>query len=224
MFGLLTEHLAQPGVLRKLTRAEVEGWNDWFRSAEQVKYALFQRYGVLAAAGDRHLVEFLPGFVRSPETLFEWGVIRTPVSWRIERWRRAPQQTRDLIAGLRPFRLEPSGEEGAEMIRALLGLGDLVTNVNLENIGQIANAPLHAVVETNAHFSRAGVTPLCAGSPAPGIAPLINRHIANQELIVEAALSGDRDLAFQAFYNDPTTHLPIDVAWELFTQMTQADG
>jgi len=224
VFALLREHLAQPGVVRKQTRAEVESWNDWFRSAEQVKYALFQRYGLLAAAGDRHLVEFLPGFVRSPETLFEWGVIRTPVSWRIERWRSAPQQTRDLIAGLRPLRLEPSGEEGAGMIRALLGLGDIVTNVNLENIGQIANAPLRAVVETNAHFSRAGIRPLSAGSLPPGIALLINRHIANQELIIEAALSGSQDLAFQAFYGDPTNHLPIDAAWDLFIRMTQVEG
>jgi hypothetical protein len=48
-------------------------------SADQVKFALFQRFGVLAAAGDRHLVEFLPGFIHSPETLFKW-VIRTPVA------------------------------------------------------------------------------------------------------------------------------------------------
>jgi len=83
LLDILKQYLQQPGILRKYTRAEVESWNDWFQSAEQVKFTLFQRYGILAAAGDRHLVEFLPGFIRSPETLFEWGVIRTPVSWRI---------------------------------------------------------------------------------------------------------------------------------------------
>ena len=50
------------------------------------------------------------------------------------------------------------------MIRALLGLGDLVTNVNLENMGQMTNAPLHAVVETNAHFSSGTIRPLQAGA------------------------------------------------------------
>jgi alpha-galactosidase len=221
LLDLLRQHLEQPGTLRTFTQAEVESWNDWFYSAEQVKFALFQRFGILAAAGDRHLVEFLPGFIHSPETLFKWGVIRTPVSWRIERWATAPQKTRDLMSGLSPLALAPSGEEGVSMIKALLGLGDLVTNVNMENIGQISNAPLHTVVETNAHFSRDRVRPLTSGALPPGIAPIINQHIANQELIVEAALTENMVLAFPAFFNDPTNHLPIDLAWELFNRMLQ---
>ena len=142
LLELLKHHLEQPGTLRTYTQAEVEAFNDWFHSTDQVKFNLFKRFGILAAAGDRHLVEFLPGFIRSPETLFKWGVIRTPVSYRIERWTSAPQKTRDLINGVTPLILESSGEEGVGMIKALLGLGDLVTNVNMENIGQISNMPL----------------------------------------------------------------------------------
>jgi len=166
-------------------------------------------------------VEFLPGFIRSPETLFKWGVVRTPVAFRIERWLTAPQKTRDLITGVTPFVLERSGEEAINLFKALLGLGDLVTNVNLENVGQISNAPLHAVVETNAYFSRASIRPLSAGALPAGVAPLINQHIANQELIIEAALAGDKDLAFQAFFHDPTNHLPLDTSWEFFNRMTE---
>jgi galacturan 1,4-alpha-galacturonidase len=223
LLALLKHHLDQPGTLRSYTQAEVESWNDWFYSADQVKFALFQRFGILPAAGDRHLVEFLPGFIHSPETLFKWGVIRTPVSWRIERWATAPQKTRDLITGLTPLILEPSEEEGVNMIKALLGLGDLVTNINMENAGQIANMPLHAVVETNAQFSRDSVRPLTAGALPAGIVPLVNQHSANQELIVEAALTENIELAFQAFFNDPASHLPVDLAWELFNKMLQVN-
>jgi galacturan 1,4-alpha-galacturonidase len=223
LLDILNRHLEQPGTLRPYTQAEVESWKDWFQSAEQVKFTLFKRFGILAAAGDRHLVEFLPGFIRSPETLFKWGVIRTPISWRIERWTTAPQKTRNLINGVTPFVLEWSGEEGINMLRALLGLGDLVTNVNLENIGQISNAPLHAVVETNAHFSRGNIRPLSAGALPAGIAALINQHIANQELIIDGALTKNMDLAFQAFFNDPTNHLSIDTSWELFNKMLQVN-
>ena len=221
LLEILRHHLDQPGTLRKYSQAEVESWNDWFHSAEQVKFTLFKHFGILPAAGDRHLVEFLPGFVRSPETLFEWGVIRTPVSWRIKRWTDAPQQTHNLIDGTTPFSLEPSGEEGINMIRALLGLGDMVTNVNLENVGQISNLPLGAIVETNAHFSQGTIRPLSAGALPEGFAPLINQHIANQEMIIESVLGGNQDLAFQAFFNDPTNHLPIDMAWEFFNKMLQ---
>lgn len=221
LLELLKHHLEQPGTLRDYTQAEVEAFNDWFHSTDQVKFNLFKRFGILAAAGDRHLVEFLPGFIRSPENLFKWGVIRTPVSWRIERWSSAPQKTRDLINGITPLVLESSGEEGVGMIKALLGLGDIVTNVNLENAGQISNLPLHAVVETNAHFSRDSVIPLSAGALPAGIAPLINQHVANQELIIEAALTENTDLAFQAFFNDPSITLPLDDAWELFNKLLQ---
>jgi alpha-galactosidase len=123
--------------------------------------------------------------------------------------------------GAIPLVLESSGEEGVGMIKALLGLGDLVTNVNLENIGQISNLPLHAVVETNARFSQGSLRPLTAGALPAGLAPLINQHCANQELILEAALSGNIDLAFQAFFNDPADHLPIDTAWELFNKLLE---
>jgi alpha-galactosidase/6-phospho-beta-glucosidase family protein len=222
LLALLREHIARPGVLREYTRAEVEGWNDWFHCEDQVKFALFQRFGILAAAGDRHLVEFLPGFIHSPETLFKWGLIRTPVSWRIERWRSALQATRDLIAGRTPLVLESSGEEGVGILKALLGLGDLVTNVNCENRGQVADLPLGAVVETNALFGRDRLQPLAAGALPPGLTTLVTQHSENQELIIEAALSADRELAFQAVFNDPSSCLPIDAAWEMYTRMLQA--
>jgi alpha-galactosidase len=222
LLELLRQHIAQPGVLRAYTQAEVENWKDWFHCEDQVKFTLFQRFGILAAAGDRHLVEFLPGFILSLETLFKWGIIRTPVSWRIERWRSAPQQTRDLMAGRLPLDLKVSGEEGIGIIKALVGLGDLVTNVNLENRGQTTNLPLNYVVETNAHFSRDRVRPLTAGALPPGLVPLIAQHSANQELIIKAALARDKEIAFQAVFNDPASSLPIDMAWEMFNRMLYA--
>lgn len=219
---LREEHLHQPDTLRPRTQREVEGWDDWFRSADRVKFTLFQRFGILAAAGDRHLVEFLPGFIRSPENLFAWGVIRTPVSWRMQRWQSAPQRTGDLLSGTTPLHLQTSGEEGVGQIKALVGLGELTTNVNLKNQGQISNLPLGVVVETNAHFSRDSVRPLAAGAIPSGLAALIGQHSANQELIVEAALSRDKDLAFQAIFNDPSNILDIDAAWNMYTELLHA--
>jgi len=223
LLELLRQYIARPGVLRDYTREEVQDWNDWFHCEDQVKFNLFQHFGVLPAAGDRHLVEFLPGFIQSPETLFKWGVIRTPVSWRIERWKSSPRKTRSLITGQTPLELQLSGEEGVGIFKALAGIGSLITNVNLENHGQIANLPLNSVVETNAHFSCGCVQPLAAGQLPAGLAALIARHIANQELIIEAALTKDKELAFQAVFSDPASSLPIDTAWEMFIRMLQAE-
>ena len=222
LLELVRRHIAEPGVLRPYTPQEVESWHDWFHSADQVKFELFRRWGVLPAAGDRHLVEFVPGFTRSPEELFRWGVIRTPISYRIGRWTNAPQETRDLIAGRTPLTLDASGEEGVAQIRALLGLGDLITNVNVENAGQICNLPLHAVVETNAHFGRDAVEPLASGELPPALQSLVAHHVSNQEMIVEAALTHDQELAFAAVLNDPANRLPVDESWKMFNEMLSA--
>ena len=41
---------------------------------------------------------------------------------------------------------------------------------------------------------------------------------------MEAALGGNLELAFQAVFNDPTTALPIDRAYELFTALGRLEG
>ena len=60
-------------------------------------------------------------------------------------------------------------------MRALLGLGDFVTNVNIPNVGQIPNLPLGAVVETNAVFRSDTITPVFAGEIPGEIYSLISR-------------------------------------------------
>ncbi|HMN61353.1 MAG TPA: alpha-glucosidase/alpha-galactosidase [Anaerolinea sp.] len=224
LLARLREHLQQPGVLREYAQAEVEATGDWFADFRQIKFALFQRFGLLAAAGDRHLAEFVPGFTRSPEELFRWGVIRTPVAWRIQRYAEARQMAEAYLSGQKPLELVQTGEEMVAMLKALLGMGDLMTNVNLENSGQISNLPARAVVETNALFSRDSVRPLAAGALPAGVHGLVARHVENQEMIVEAALARDAEMAFQAVFSDPTTGLPIDRAYAMFQEIGLPEG
>jgi alpha-galactosidase/6-phospho-beta-glucosidase family protein len=149
-------------------------------------------------------------------------VIRTPVSYRIETWDELGKQVPKIIDGQIPFELEQSDEEAIPQIKALLGLGDLVTNVNKKNVGQISNLPWDVVVETNARFSRDRVDPVSAGALPPGVETLVSTHVNNQEIIVEASLTEDEDLAFQAIFNDPCTTATIDDAWDMFQEATQA--
>lgn len=222
LLALVRAGIERPGVMRDYSRAEVEGWEDYFRCAHQVKYHLLRRYGILAAAGDRHLAEFVPGFLVDEETPYRFGFSRTPMAYRTARWSEAEAQTRALMAGERPFTLAHSAEEGVEQICALLGLGDMVTNCNLPNVGQMPDLPEGAVVETNARFSRDSVQPLAAGWLPAGVHNLVAPHVRNQELIVRAALARDVEMAFQAVFSDPLTHLPIDRAWAMFGEMLAA--
>lgn len=199
-----------------------QSWiNKHFRCDQRVKIDLFLRYGYIAAAGDRHLAEFCPAswYMKDPETVERWGFSLTPVSWRRERARELAARGERMARREERFDIHPSGEVGVQQMKAVLGLGDLVTNVNLPNRGQISNLPLGAVVETNAYFTSGSVVPMFAGEmPAP-ILGLTERIVANQQMIVEAVQKRDLDLAFEAFINDPQNTLDMPTSKKLFREM-----
>lgn len=100
--------------------------------------------------------------------------------------------------------LEASGEEGIGLIKALLGLGRMISNVNIPNAaGQISNLPASAVVETNALFEKDRISPVMAGELPEDIRKLILPHVENHERILKAALLCDEKLVVEAFLHDP---------------------
>lgn len=202
-------------------REENKHWrNSVFRNTNRVKFDLFKRYGLIAAAGDRHLAEFMPRYLKDPGTVEKWGFALTSVDWRIEEAKVKENKRRDNIAnGKDGITLKPTGEEGVRQMKAILGLDDYVTNVNLPNKGQMEGIPLGAVIETNAFFSKGNVSPIFAGKLPDDVQNLIIRHVYNQETILKAALKKDKDLAFNAFINDPQVGIDVDDAWALFNEM-----
>ena len=124
-----------------------------------------------------------------------------------------------LRSGEMPLTISETGEDGVCQMRALLGLKDMITNVNLPNRGQIPNLPMGAVVETNAAFRDGQLTPLLAGPVPASIYPLISRIAGLQAQVAEAAWERDLDKAFYAFINDPLMDLDVPTARKLFDEM-----
>ena len=106
-------------------------------------------------------------------------------------------------------------------MRALLGLGDFVTIVNVPNVGQIPNLPMGAVVETNAVFSADKVTPVCAGDVPMPIYSLIARVVGVQELTAEGIKERNLEKIFLAFANDPLVTCGLEDARKLFDEMVE---
>ena len=206
------------------TQADHNWMNNAFVSAEKIKMNLFLRFGYIAAAGDRHLAEFCPGnwFLKDPETVREWKFGLTTVSWRKKDLAERLQKSAELYEGSREFEIKETGEEGVRQMRALLGLEDMVTNVNVPNKGQIPNLPLGAVVETNARFSADSVEPVFAGEIPKAIYPLISRVCGEQQIITEACCERDLLKAFNAFVCDPlVTTIGLSDAKVLFDEMVE---
>ena len=117
-------------------------YEEGYRDNQRVKFDLFKRYGLIAAAGDRHLVEFLPGkwYLKDKETIDHWKVRMVHVQSRIDGLKERMAKSERLVNNEEEFELKRSGEEGVRQIKAILGLGDLVTNVSLPNMDRRGSA------------------------------------------------------------------------------------
>ena len=205
------------------TNTDSNWMNNSFACAHRVKFDLFLRHGLIAAAGDRHLAEFLPPwyYLKDPDTVHSWMFGLTTVDYRIEDLHKRLARSQRLVSGEEQIELKHSGEEGSQLIEALLGLGDRVSNVNLPNRGQVENLPLGTVVETNALFARDHISPVCTGALPNDVQALVMRHAVNQAGTLEAALRKDRGFAFSVFHNDPLVALSVSDARKLFDRMVE---
>jgi alpha-galactosidase len=199
-----------------------------FADHGRVKSRLFQIYGALPAAGDRHVAEFFGGFITEAGGWgADYGLTLTTVEDRLA----IEADARGLIeAALRgdlalaPYMAETSGEAAAEIITAWTRDGRYTGIMNLPNIGQIANLASGAVVETIGVIDVAGPRPLASGSLPDGVAAVLERHIRNQEMTVRAALAGDRGMALQVLLNDPlSARLPVDAAEAMLDELLAAN-
>jgi len=199
-----------------------DNWmNNSFISADKVKMDLFMRYGYIAAAGDRHLAEFCPGewYLGNPENVKNWKFGLTTIERRRNDLKKRMEKTVALTSGKQQVKIQMTGEEGVQQLRALFGLRDLVTNVNIPNIGQIPNLPLGAVVETNAVFRANHLQPVFAGEIPETIYPLIARVCAEQELVARGIQERNVEKIFEAFVNDVLVTCSLEDARKLFDEM-----
>lgn len=191
-----------------------------FTSANRVKFDLFRQYGLIAAAGDRHLAEFCPGwYLKNSETAASWKFKLTTVRWRKSDLQNRIVKTERLLNGEEKPVIISTGEEGVAIIKAACGIGSVVSNINTKNTGQHGGIPLGAVVETNAIISKDSIKPVNAGRLPRDIENLVLRHSYNQESLVQACLERDREGIFKVFLNDPLVHLSKTDAVELFDVM-----
>jgi alpha-galactosidase len=180
--------------------------NSRFHCLNKVKFDLFRQYGWIAAAGDRHLAEFMPGerYLKDPGCVSQWGFHLTDVDWRKKDLKDRLARSEALVSGREKIKLKSSGEEGILLIKALCGLTRVISNVNLPNTDhQIGGVPKDTIVETNAVFSLNSIRPASAGRFTKEIAALMKPHIENQAVTLGAALRRERNSVYEAFNQDP---------------------
>ena len=221
LFDVYQEYVSKYKDIGSRDKSDTNWMNNSFECAERVKMDLFSKYGYIAAAGDRHLAEFCEGswYLKNPEQVKEWKFGLTTVQYRWDDLKERLERSAKLMSGEEKLEIWNTDEEGVQQMRALLGLTDFVTNVNIPNVGQIANLPYGAVVETNAVFRTDSLIPVMTGNVPDTIYPLIARICGEQEMVAKACRERDLELAFAAFCNDPLVTISTDDAKKLFTEM-----
>jgi len=208
---MLRDWMAEHGTFALTENVELNTVFDVFIDRLAVKLTLFEQLGVLFGAGDRHVAEFFPGFLtEASEWGRRYGILLTSVDHREEMARLRRAQVEYLIAG-GVEKLQQSDEQLAPVMAALAGgpRGRFV--VNVPNHGQIDDLPRDAVVECMAEVDSLGVHPLAVGALPHAAYAAVAPHIARQELIVEAALTGQRAPALAALATDPLVRDPTTV-------------
>ena len=182
-------------------------WNELDPDFEPLTRRVFDAFGLFPVPGDTHLCEYLP-WASDPITkpwekyaipLYDWDLMAAVRDFQHERLASIADGS-ITIAGL-----ENTDSEGAlEMIENVAAAGTHYhLAANLPNVGQIANLPYGATVETPVVVDGAGIHPVHVGAFPEPVAELLRRETTVAQLCVDSAVEGNRQKALQCLLLDP---------------------
>jgi alpha-galactosidase/6-phospho-beta-glucosidase family protein len=218
-------------------RELVRGWlasapppsDDPYEGFQEVSARLMELYGFYPSPGDRHVGEFFPFFLRQTGNGLGYGLqsgldmTNDILASRDERWDRIADQAEgraELDRAL--FDEAREGERVVSIMQAIVTDRPLLElAVNVRNDGLIPNLPAEAVVEVPGMADGRGVHGIAVGALPEGIAGILAARARQQELTIDAALSGDRSLALQALLADPLVP-SVEAAERMLDQALEA--
>ncbi|NPV08951.1 MAG: alpha-galactosidase [Anaerolineae bacterium] len=205
---------AYPLIRRAVERPEIY-------NHEIVRNELFRFTGYYVTESSGHNSEYNWWFRKRPDLIEKYCIDGT--GWNpgehayvlkryLERegtWR---DDFRTWIDPSHPISLERGHEYAAHIINAYLGGEPYRFNGNVPNTGIITNLPPEVCVEVPVYADRNGFNPIHVGALPPQCAALVSANVASEEMAVEAALTGDPVLAYQAIAYDPLTAAVLSLA------------
>ncbi len=175
---------------------------------ERLSFELCERFGHFPVGGPEHISENFPFYLNDPAIIRRHRIRRKGVlPNRQEGKERKRRRIEDLLAGREPFPEPVASHESLAAIVESLHTGQPSRAVvNLPNTGQLANLPRDTVVETWATIDRDRIIPEPFGAVPTVLKGAIEAIIAEEELAVQAALTGDRHAFVQALAVSPLLH------------------
>jgi alpha-galactosidase len=167
-------------------------------------FELMQLYGLFPGPGHDHVVMFFPFFLSADAGLGErYDVGLFPLASMNREREQLMERFKAQAEGRVPISVQPSGEDVMDIITARVTHQPKICAVNVPNHGAVGGLQDHAIVEVSALVDGGGIQPLRVDSLPAAIRSILRARIDQQEMVVGAAIGGDRSLALQALLADP---------------------
>lgn len=202
-----------PRIRAATERAEIYG-------SEPVRIDLMRHFGYFVTESSGHASEYVPYFRKNARMVNEELVPRFTdpgdhwfdfarsggyLRHCLQRLDDAEADFRALAEGDKPLPTVRSHEYGSAIIEAVETNRPVKINGNVPNNGLITNLPNGCCVEVPCLVDGSGIQPTFVGELPVQLAALNRTNINVQELIVEAALTGDTEAVHHAVMLDPLT-------------------
>jgi alpha-galactosidase len=179
---------------------------------------LFRAFGLWVTCSDDHMGEYVPYGWEAGDRGYDFD--------EDERYRADFLHTlQGVLAGTTPMPAwwhTPADERGAAVIAGIVhNQKRFIESGIVHNRGVIPNLPADLAVEVPIVVDAAGVHPVSLGPLPEPIAKLLSVEASVQQLAVEAAVHGSKEIAMQALLIDPVVNSTIaaakllDELWEV---------
>jgi alpha-galactosidase len=186
---------------------------DEVRGQEPVRVELMEHFGYFVTESSGHASEYAPYFRKNARMIedelvprfeneddhwFDFGRTGGYLRHCLDRLEESPDGHRSPPA-------ERTHEYGSYIIEAVETDGPIKINGNVPNRGLIPSLPENCCVEVPCLVDANGIQPTAIEHYPPQLAALNRTNVNVQELIVEAALTGDAEAVHHAVMLDPLT-------------------
>lgn len=189
---------------------------------ELVRNEMFRHMGYYVTESSGHNSEYVSWFRKRPDLLEKYcthgtgwnpGIYAYILDEYLKREDTWHADTATELARNEPIDLRRGHEYAASIINAYAGDGTLFEfNGNVRNFGLIDNLPEGCCVEVPVVASRRGLDAVHVGALPPQCAALVSISAQNEEMAVEAAITGDPRMVFHSIMLDPLTSAVCSLA------------
>jgi alpha-galactosidase len=201
---------------------------------EPCRIDVLRRFGYYSTESNGHLSEYLPWYRKRKDEIDKWIFPDVWIGGRTAGYLKHCYTKTEEYREMYPKWLsgeaeyiklgQRSEEHGSYIIEALETGRAYRGHFNIENRGLITNLPNGCTIEIPCYVDGNGISPAWVGNLPMQCAATCRASISVQEMAVEAALTGDRELLKLAVLHDPLTGAVCNTeeVWKMCDEMLEA--